>query len=382
MRILHVIPSLSLRDGGPSAAMALIERGLAEAGVQVTTLATDYGQEIVQPGSSSVRRVYKPLWITPYKVAPGLVSYLNNEIQHFDVVHIHAMFSFSSSIATVLARRRRIPYVIRPLGTLGTYGLTQRRAFLKRMSMAWIERPALIQAAAVHFTTQAELNEAQERGLAGRGVVIPLGLDEGMEFQGDPNALVQMHPVLKERCRLLYLSRIDPKKNLEALIDAMVASPELQSKCILIVAGTGSTEYVEMLRRRALDGGVGHLVVWLGHLTGIDKVNAFATADAFVLPSYSENFGIAAVEALRAGLPCVISSKVAIAEEVEMAQAGIVCLPDAPSFRVALEHFLHDPRCRQQMSDNARNLARRKYSIQGMTRQLLALYEGIMSEYK
>ena len=170
LRVLHVIPSVSPRDGGATRALGIMERALSAAGAQVTTLTTDHdiapGDEPgVTAGPGGARRIYAHKWLTPYKVAPGLIPRLMRTVPEHDVVHIHALFSFASTAAAWAARRAGVPYVVHPIGTLSGYGLRARRPRLKSASMALVERRMLHGAAAVHFTSQAELEAAQATGL-------------------------------------------------------------------------------------------------------------------------------------------------------------------------------------------------------------------------
>ena len=139
MRVLHVIPSISPVHGGPSQAMAMMERALESAGVAVTTATTDDDGprrripfELQLDKVNGVARVYSRKLFDFYKVAPGLVPWLWRHVRDFDVVHIHALFSFSSVVAGQIARERDVPYVVRPLGTLATYAVMQRHPWSKR----------------------------------------------------------------------------------------------------------------------------------------------------------------------------------------------------------------------------------------------------------
>jgi glycosyltransferase involved in cell wall biosynthesis len=382
LRVLHVIPSVSSADGGPTKAVAAMERALSEAGLLVTTLTTDHDRPAEVPlssgcpaGSNGVRRLYTRKWTNAYKVSPGLAFELLKSVRSYDVVHIHALFSFAPTIAAWAARLFGVPYIVRPLGTLSQYGMTVRRRRLKWISVALIERHVLREAAAVHFTSQAELEEARKLGLPFRGVVVPLGV-EPIAHCAD-GGLKQEHPALVGRKVVLFLSRLDPKKNLETLIDAIAQSDMLKQSCALLIAGSGEASYVEGLKVRAVRAGVADHIVWLGHVEGGRKAAAFAAADVYALPSFSENFGVAAVEALFAGLPCVLGQGVAIAGEVERGRAGIAVAPEARTIRRALEQLLGDANLRQSMSIQARALAEREYSARTMAQRLIALYEDV-----
>ena len=156
------------------------------------------------------RRIYFRKWLDFYKVAPAMLPWLWRHVRTFDVVHIHSLFSFTSVAAGLLASGRGVPYVVRPLGTLSQYGVTQRRPWLKRLSLAVLERRILCHAAAVHFTSEAEWEEAKPMNLPLRAVVIPLAAQA--ERRGDAQRLLQDYPVLRDRQIVLYLSRLDPKE--------------------------------------------------------------------------------------------------------------------------------------------------------------------------
>lgn len=372
LRVLHVVPSLAPQDGGPTRAILEMEAGLAEAGVEVTTVTTVAGRTRPADPGGRVSRVCLRRWAAPYKIAPGLAPRLPALLRRHDVVHVHALFSFAPNLAALGARALGVPYIVRPLGTLGRYGLTQRRPALKRLSIACVEGPVLRGAAAVHFTSAAEREEAERLPVPMRGVVIPLGVPRPVE-----GVAPLEHPALAGRTVLLFLSRLDPKKNLEGLIDAAAGSAGFAASAALVVAGSGPPDYVAGLKARAAGAGLGGRIVWLGHVEGARKAAALAAADLFVLPSFSENFGISAVEALAAGLPCLLGRGVAVAGEVAGAGAGVAVAPDAASLRAAIETLIGAPATRAAMGRRARALASERYSPGAMTRRLIDLYEEV-----
>jgi glycosyltransferase involved in cell wall biosynthesis len=352
--------------------MALIERSLSAAGVEVTTLTSDHGLGAeLSPASARINgatRVYTRKWTRWYKVAPGMVVYLARNIAKFDVVHVHALFSFSSTIAAWAARWRGVPYVIRPLGTLGAWGAQNRRRTLKRLSLALIEGPNLHASAAVHFTSEAEREQAAALGLSFRGVVVPLGVDD----QGAPGL-----KTLECGPNVLFLSRLDPKKNLEALIDAFVTCPTLRAAATLRVAGSGVPAYVAALRARVSAAGLDDAVEWLGHVDGARKSAVLAEATLFVLPSFSENFGIAAVEAMLAGLPCLLSPGVAVAGPAAEAGAARLAEPEPTRLAEAMLELLREPEAAREMGASARAFALSTFSTKGMADKLIALYREV-----
>jgi glycosyltransferase involved in cell wall biosynthesis len=384
MRVLHVIPSLSAVHGGPTRALGLMEQVLAARGVQVDTATSDddglrrrNGKPCGVPlAENGVTRRYFRKWLDFYKVAPGLAWWLVRQVRGYDVVHIHALFSFSSVVAAWAARWAGVPYVLRPLGTLSHYGVTRRRPWLKRLSLALLEGPALRHAAAVHFTSEDEQREAAQCGLPLRGVVIPLGIEAAAP--GDPAVVRRQFPQLADAPYLLFLSRLDPKKNVEGLLRAFGLCAAQWPDLKLLVAGTGEAGYVVGLRALADQLGLSGRVVWAGHVEGAIKAGALAGAEAFVLPSFSENFGIAAAEALMAGKPCILGQGVAIAQEVASAGAGLAVAPEPVSIAAAVAQVMGDAPGRAIMAQRAAALARARYSAEAMGANLVRLYSGIL----
>jgi glycosyltransferase involved in cell wall biosynthesis len=330
MRVLHVIPSLSGADGGPTEALLLMERALAALAVVTETATTDddgpgrrngkaTGQPLPENGAT---HWYFPKLVDLYKPAPALALWIAHEVRRFDLLHIHGLFSFTTTAAARAARRAGVPYVVRPMGSLNAYGMTGRRPRLKQLSMRLVEGPILRAAAAVHFTSDAEAREAARWQAGLRAVVIPLGVEASAAADASRTATT-------DQPQALFLSRLDPKKNVEALLHAAaLLSPEFP-RLRWAIAGGGEPAYVASLHALAATLGLQERIRWLGPVSGAAKARALGESDLFVLPSFSENFGIAAAEALAAGLPCVLGEGVAIAREVAEAGAGAIASPTA-----------------------------------------------------
>jgi glycosyltransferase involved in cell wall biosynthesis len=381
MKVLHVIPSLSLTEGGPTRAIAAMEQALATQGVRVETATTDddgpgcrNGKPLAQPlRENGFAHWYFAKRTDFYKWSPAFARWIRREIRNYDLLHVHAVFSFTSTASARAARAAGVPYIVRPLGTLNDYGMTRHRPWLKVASMRFIDGPLLRDAAAVHFTSEGEAMEARRLGLTLKEAVIPLGIAMPDTISVRPPAIT-----LPAAPRLLFLSRLDAKKNLEGLLDAVALLKPEMPQLRLVVAGTGAFEYVNALRARARSLGIDGHVNWIGHAEGKAKAAAFAGADLFVLPSYSENFGIAAAEALAAGLPCVLGDGVAIANEVVEGRAGIAVGTDAASIAQGLRRIIANHEALPELSANAMRIARERYSIDTMGVNLRRLYSQLL----
>lgn len=381
---MHVISSNAVTHGGPSRALSLMEQSLSQLGVEVATATTDdnghgrhNGKTLGRPlQENGVTRWYFRKQMDFYKTSLGLGWWTLRNARTFDVIHIHALFSFNTLVAAWSARRAGVPYILRPLGTLSHYGVTQRRPWLKRTSLAVFEGPALRHAAAVHFTSEDEQCEATQWGVPMRGVVIPLGIEPAQ--RADAALVRAQYPALRADPYLLFLSRLDQKKNIEGLLQAFALVLPNRPTLRLLIAGDGTPVYAARLQAMAAELGLGDSVVWAGRIDGDLKASALGGAELFALPSFSENFGIAAAEALMAGLPCVLGRGVAIAQEVVNAGAGVAVSPDPASIAAGLHQVLEGESGRAAMGLAALRLAQERYSAKAMGSNLVALYSEIL----
>src|SRR6185369_13425773 len=240
MKVLHVIPSVDERSGGPATAIVPMCRALMQQGVEVSLLSTTAGlsPEVVQGEVVDHRGVpaifFQSQLGESFKYSRPLSSWLRSNIQNFGVAHIHAVFNHSSVAAAHVCQKARVPYVVRPLGTLDPWSMTQK-SLRKRLFWQISGKGILDNAAAVHYTSEAEkLTTESSLGL-NHGRVIPLGVETAVS---NSNGRLARDPYV------LVLSRLHPKKGLDVLIDAfrsLVRKPQF-SQWRLVIAGDGPSE--------------------------------------------------------------------------------------------------------------------------------------------
>ena len=381
-RILHVIPSVGPLRGGPSQVVRLLARGAVDCGLEVHVAATDdnRGERLRVPLGVAIPEDGVNWWYfraqTPfYLVSLPFTKWLRAHIEDYDVVHIHALFSYCSVAAAFIARSRRIPYIVRPLGVLNRWGVQNRRPWLKRLSFQLIEKRVIANAAAMHYTSDQELLEAAEFGVLQRSIVIPNpALPPEFERQELLGEFRSRHPELAGRRILLFLSRIDAKKGLDILIDAYAGLRARMPQTALVIAGSGDAALTEKIKARARQRGVDRDIVWTGFLEGREKWAALADADLFVLPSYSENFGVAAIEAMMFGVPVVVSDQVAIHKEVARAGAGIVARCDVREMQDAMAAVLAHPDAVRSFGARGVRMVSDTFSLEKVTRKLIEAY--------
>lgn len=391
LRVLHIIPSLSPERGGPSAALPLMARALVTHGVEVTVVTTDddgpvrrrHDVRLGEPLTceDGATYLYFPRQLSFYTVSWPLRQWLSKHIREFDVVHIHALFSFSSTVAARLARRAGVPYVIRPLGVLNRWGIANRRRVLKQFSLRYVELPILCHAAAIHYTSRREQEEAAAAhpvisGLRAEVIPLPIEIHPPSKNVAVADFLAGW-PMGGGRQVILFLSRIDEKKGLDLLLPAFAQVQQSIPEALLVIAGSGNPEYIKRLHEQAAELKIAEQIVWTGFLEGAAKSAAFAASTVFVLPSYSENFGIAAAEALAAGVACVLSENVAVAEKLEHAAAGVVVPCKVTAIADGIEQLLRDSKKRSELGANARSFVARRFSMESVGSVMAALYRSL-----
>lgn len=364
---------MSREHGGPTLAVRQMLAAMRSTDISLDVATTDDGH----PETSAGHNVFYFHKVASfYKFAPRFVIWYWRHAKDYDAVHIHALFSFMSTVAGFISMCRDVPYILRPLGTLAPYGVSQRRPWLKSLSMTLIEGPLLRRAAVVHFTSYTELEEARQLNFCFRSVVIPLAAqstpEHTAEMVQEPLNLSRFdHP------KILYLSRLDPKKNLEGLLHAFVEVSKRVSDARLVIAGSGDVAYVASLVRLCDELKISSSVAWVGFVSGAAKADLMKQAALYVLPSFSENFGIAVAEALAAGLPCVVSTGVALATDIVEYSAGRAVAPVPEALAAAIIELIQDRTALKSASSNAVRLANERFSMSAMRDRLIDLYNSV-----
>jgi glycosyltransferase involved in cell wall biosynthesis len=321
-RLLHVVASFAPAAGGTTEGI----RRLAQSSLGPVELVC-----LDDPGASYVRGHSFPVHALgpatgSYWYTPKLQPWLKQNLQRFDGVAIHGLWQHHS-FGTYQVVRGRTPYVVFPHGMLDPYF---KRAFpLKHVKkqVYWLAReyPVLRDARAVCFTTAIERDSAAKRFWPRRWhpAVVSFGTSEP---EGDPvrqrEEFLSRYPALRGRRFFLFLSRIHRKKGSDLLLEAFAKLGRLDLD--LVMAGPDEEGLRPQLEAQAERLGILGQVHWTGMLDGDLKWGGLRAAEAFVLPSHQENFGVAVVEALACEVPVLISDKVNIWPEIQEDAAGIV----------------------------------------------------------
>lgn len=296
----------------------------------------------------------------------------------FDLMHLHSLYMYHDRAGAAAVRSAGIPYIVRPHGTLDPY-IFRRRRIRKAIFEWWFQNRVLEQAAALHYTTADEWRLAAPVARNPYGFVVPNGLDTD-EFADLPakGAFRAQHPEIGDRPIILFLGRLNFKKGLDLLAPAFGQVLAAGHDAHLVIAGPDD-DMADKTRGWLSAAGALDRTTLTGMITGGEKLSALADAAMFVLPSYSENFGIAVAEAMACGLPVVISDAVNIWPEVQAAAAGLVGPCDIEKTALNITQILENPGLAADMGANGVRLVRERYSWDGIAPTLEKAYEDVLA---
>jgi glycosyltransferase involved in cell wall biosynthesis len=377
MRVLHVVPDLASESGGPSTAAVNLCESLAELGVEVSLVTTDYRMNgrIVPSGVNL--HVFHCAF-SRWRWSPSLWRDLKPLLGQVQVVHLHGVWLYPIWAAAQLSRGQAIPYLIRPCGMLQSWSLSQS-AWRKRTYAALFERQTIRHAAAIHFTAEIEHVESQTLASASPGCVVPLAIPrDGYQDLPPPGTFRRRYPKLEGKRLILFLGRLHYKKQPDLLLQAFSRIVPEFPEAVLVLAGPGDAQYLSLLRSKAQDLGVAERVVFTGLLQGRAIQEALVDADLFALPSLQENFGLAAAEAMAAGCPVVVTPHVALARQIQEYSAGLVTESDAEALGNAIRLLLRGEAQRHAMGRNGRQLVMDRFTWKRVATQMLEVYEDIV----
>ena len=319
MHILHIISTLDPAKGGPGEGVRLLlsHQGEGWTGEVVT---------LDEPGAPFLHEL--PFPVHPLGPARGVYGYssrllpwLRRNRSRFDGFLLNGMWEYCG-LATCLAAGRQTPYLVYAHGMLDPY--FKRRFPRKHLKKAlyWypVEYWVLRRAARVLFTTRTEEELARKSFTRWRwrAAIVPYGMLPPRTSRAENiAALYAAVPEIQDRRYLVFLGRIHPKKGCDQLVRAFCDVAESDPDLHLLMAGPDRDGYSARLQSLAEDAGLADRIHWPGILRGPAKWGAFQAAEAFVLPSHQENFGIAVAEALACGRAVLLSDQVNIGSMIQ-----------------------------------------------------------------
>ena len=365
--------------GGPAEGLRLILRGYALAGHQAEVATLDPPGTDFQQVPATVHALGRNTF--GYGYSPALATFLRREAHRFDGTVVHGLWQYHG-LAALQQLRGRHRYAVFPHGMLDPWF---NRAYpLKRLKKLpyWllVERRLLAGAHAVLFTseTEARLARTSFPGAHWHAAVVPYGT------AGPPGNAAEERLAFEERVPeltgkpfLLFAGRMHAKKGCDLLLNAYADVQRTSNLPHLLMAGPDETGISAELKALAARLNLQDRVLWPGMLTGAAKWGAFRSADAFVLPSHQENFGIAVAEALSCGTPVLISDQVNIHKEISDSGAGLV----EPDTQEGTTQLLQRWAAltggkREHMGYMAEQCWRKHFDSAGTSRAIVRLFQG------
>jgi len=317
-------------------------------------------------GSPVLRRLY---W------SPGMTRALKRHAGTFDLLHLHSIYLWPTTAAARIARRRHVPYIVSPRGMLVGEMIRSKSRLLKSAWISLFERRNLAAAAAVHFTSRVEAEEAARLGLAfGSTCIVANGIaDEDLLVPaGREGGGIES---MTDRPYLLFVGRISREKGLERLIAALPRVPD----CDLVIAGNDETGFGSELRALAARLGVEARIRFVGPAYDERKRELMTRAAALIVPSYFESFGNVVVEAMAVGCPGGVTPPVGAADLVRESGAGLVVEGDAQSLAAGISGLLDDPVRHQDMRKAGPAAASGFCTWDAIARQMEGVYREILA---
>jgi glycosyltransferase involved in cell wall biosynthesis len=380
LKILQMVHTLDPSVGGVATSVLALSRGVAQRGHKIDIVVLD------DPSAAWIKDIDLKLHAlgsgaTSYRYSHALLPWLREHGGDYDRVIVNGIWQYLSFAAWRRYAGSSIPYYVFPHGMLDPWF---KRTFpLKHLKKwlywPWAEYRVLRDATAVIFTSEEEHLQARKSFwlYRARQKVSSLGVEAPPILPNAKSEFVSRYPQLQHTRNFLFLGRLHPKKGCNILLDAF-AQLNSHEPTSLIMAGPDQIGWEDELRRQAARLNVTNRVVFTGMLQGAMKQGAFASADAFILPSHQENFGISVVAAFAAGVPVLISNRVNIWREIDSDRAGYAESDDLAGTTRLLQGWIDTPPPeRETMRQNARNCFAQRFEIDRAVDSLLQVMNEV-----
>lgn len=371
MRILHVVETL-FKYGGANVACVDFVNKQAERGEEVALFTTSVPKEEEILVSSKVKLVVKCKRVkskfTRLSYIPDLNKRFEYTVKNFnpEIVHVHAIWDPLVHTALRYSFKYKIPVIHSPHGMLTPWALANKK-YKKKIAWMLYQHRDLLTVSAFHVTCLEEKNDLLRLGFKQPIHIIPLGID------------VPSNNYIERRTnKILFMSRIHPKKGIINLVEAW--NKIRDEKWKIVVCGPDDDNHLTDVIKRIEELGLTSYFEFKGPVFGEEKENLLKECGVFVLPTYSENFGIVVLEALAYGMP-VITTKGCPWQIINDYQAGWwIDIGVEPLYK-ALNEFLNaDFATREKLSVNAQKIALEKYSWDIIIDNILNLYKSVINK--
>ena len=319
MRILHINASYKPAwiYGGPTVSISGLCEELVSAGIHTEVFTTTANGERELEVTANEPTIVDGVTVTYFTrltkdhthFSPKLLLKLWRNVKQYDVIHIHAWWNMVSILSCLIALKRNVPVVVSPRGMLSSYSFNNDNVGKKGAIHRFLGK-SLLSKVNIHVTAESEKREIEN-------------LVHPKSFAIIPNliqlpSVVNVHRLNNAVFKIIFLSRIDAKKGLDILLEALA---EVKRPWLLTIVGEGEQDYINHLHAIANRLNIFDNIIWAG-FAGDEKFQLLSEADLFVLPSHNENFGNVVIESLSVGTAVLVSHSVGLADYVKKNRLG------------------------------------------------------------
>lgn len=323
MKILQINASYkpAMIYGGPTMSVSMLSEQLVKAGVDCTVFTTTANGSTELPVSIGTPINVDGVWVTYFNritkdhthFSPALLLALWQQVKQYNVVHIHAWWNTVSVLSGLIAVLRGVPVIVSPRGTLSNYSFHNKNKWVKNIIHQLLSKP-ILNRSYIHVTSRREQD-------AIGNLIKPKGITIVPNFVKLPTIAVDNNVVVGDTLRLLFFSRIEEKKGLDILLNAL---KDVTMRYTLTIAGNGDAGYIDHLKQIAVNNNIADKINWAGFYSD-DKFELLRDHDLFILPSHDENFANTVIESLSTGTAVLISNKVGLFDYVQEKNLGWIC---------------------------------------------------------
>lgn len=391
MKVLRVIPTLDPEMGGPQTTIVNAAIAESQVGLRPTIIfagdersAASTAPARARLDAAGVRTLMFPRtrWLPSSMVSRWGISrqmgvWLLRNARHYDVVHVDYVWAWSTLVAVIAGARARRPVVMTAHESLTSFGIEMRSGSADRKTKLWMRaklclRRFLMRHIDVVVMT-SEMEHADSIRPGERAVVIPHAVVS--ETPEKPLTEPPLPPLV-----VGYIGRLHPKKNIEVLLRAVAGQGTPTN---VIVCGDGDPDYRNQLYRLADRLSLAARVEWRGHVDASGRADLFAQSHVVAMPSTYECFGMAAAEAMAAGVPVIVSKTTGVAPVVDAYECGrLVEAGEIDELRAAVASFADDASWRHQARINSLSAAAASYSYASYGERIAAVYAELVSNLR
>ncbi|QNJ08130.1 putative alpha-glycosyltransferase/ family 4 [Synechococcus sp. Minos11] len=372
--IFHVIPSITREDSGPSASVLGLCKSLGHSTYDIELLSLDIGTSSKHYNFS--KKFPVTLGLNKLGHSIQLRNYLKSRAKNkaVQLIHNHGMWQMCAVYPGQISSNYGIPYVVSPRGAFSDWAFNHG-SWLKPVFWKFLQQKSLAKVTCFHATAFHEYLDIRRLGFTQPVAIIPNGIDTSIDRQPSDKRLLN-------RKTLLFLSRIHPVKGLDVLLQAWSRLQNKFPDWTLKIVGSdvdyyGNSGYLTTIKKLSAQLNLNRLE-FVGPLYGAEKFRAYSQSDIFVLPSYSENFGMSVAEALMSGLPCLVSNKTPW-DWLNSQDAGLSCEPDVEAISSGLSKLMSkQTKELRAMGQRGREYLIKNYSVESVFRKTVMLYDYLL----